>query len=161
MSACRSERSTAAIDSESSRSSVVSEGDAAIGYLHTGEQSCTVGQDVVGADRHALADDRTAEDLAAVADPRAGADDAVAQDTAGPDRGAGEHDAALDGRALPHADVRCEHREAADVGAVGDRAAGADQRRGDRAAVDLRALVDREEVVPQSRRDGGADVALE
>src|SRR4051794_37636211 len=153
MSACRSERSTAAIDSESSRSSVVSEGDAAIGYLHAGEQSCTVGQDVVGPDRHALPDDRTAEDLAAVTDPRAGADDAVAQDTAGPDRGAGEHDAALDGRALPHPDVAREHREAADVRAVGDRAAGAHERRRDRAAVDRRAVVDCEEVVSEARRD--------
>src|SRR5215218_5279147 len=161
MSPSMSETSTAAIASGSRRRSVDSEGEAAIGYLHAGEQARAARDDVVTAEGDVLAEHRAADDLAAVADAHAGADDAVAQDAARADPRALQDDGPLDDRARADGDVLAEHGEAADVGALGDARAGADDRRGDRAAADLRGRVDVEVARRQLLADSRADVALE
>src|SRR4028118_451739 len=105
--------------SASRRISVTScEGEAAIGYLHAGEQARTARDDVVGADHDAPADHRAADDLAAVADASTGADDAVAQDAVLADDRAGQDDRALDDRPRTDADLLADHRKAAYVGAL-------------------------------------------
>ena len=135
MSASRSDASTAAIASGSSRCSVISEGEAAIGYLHAGEHTRATCDDVVGADLDTFADHRAVRGPGVRSPMTAPGQTMQSRRTQSvADLRAAQHDAALDDRARADADALGEHGEAADVRAVGDRRARARRRRAGRRA---------------------------
>ena len=87
-------------------------------------------------------------DHAVVADPHAAGDDAAAQRAVRADLGAAHDHGALDRRALADHDAVLEHGAPADAGALGDLAAGLDQRRRHDPALGLDAALDAQVPVP-------------
>src|SRR5215217_8418860 len=112
----RSEASTASMAARSSRrASSTSEPECAIWQLYPREDARSARDDVLGADRDALSQYGTVQDLRAVPDADAGTDDAVAQHALRPDLRALQHHAALHRAPLPDGDAVAQDHEAPDV----------------------------------------------